>query len=676
MFYYQIVFNRPITFTHSDLAAFTYASDIQIPIGARVIAELGKSSLKGVVVEQTLNLGEVHAMEKKGIVIKKIKKLIDKEAVITQDQIELAKWMANYYIASWGETIFALLPSARREKETTISHITISHFNEKAPELKEEQLHCIQEIEKAYMDDAVSMCYLYGITGSGKTEVFLACIQKMLLAKKQVIYLVPEITLVKQAYPLFCSRFGKEHIAVIHSHMTGSERLTEWNRIKSQKAHIVLGVRSCVFAPVQNLGTIIIDEEHDSSYKSSSTPRYHARQVAMKRCQQHGALLLMGSATPSVEAWAYRDKPSMKFLTLKKRVAGGRLPRIEIVSLEHVNGCISPLLQDAMKSTLKTNGQVLLLVNRRGFSHMFLCAHCGEVVDCPHCSVHLTYHQSKLGDKHFLLCHHCGYRSDIPDMCPSCNYVSLGIKGWGTQRIEQELQKLFPHNRIGRIDSDVAKDKAQSEDILEKFYRNEIQIMVGTQILAKGINIPNLELVGVLFADALLGIPDFRAEERAFSLLTQVAGRAGRFSEKGKVIIQAYGTDKNLFKNIQESNFTSFFEEELNRRREYNLAPYQRVVRLVFRGAKEETVQKVSDMFLESTLQYVKDHQYECSLLGPASCAIEKLANNYRYHMLLTGNTLTMLNQICRDVLSKKMKSVATSKKVYIEIDPDPINMF
>lgn len=686
MYYYQVVFNRPLSWGNTEREALTYASDSEIATGTRVLAELGHSLLNGVVVGVFDDIPRLESMQSQGIKIKHIQKVIDENPIIYEDQLMLAKWMASYYLSSWGECVFTLLPSAKQERATDFSENIISHFESIAPTLTEEQEHCVDNVIEGCNNKDIDMCYVYGITGSGKTEVFLSCIRHILHQQKQVIFLVPEIALVLQCYPLFCARYGSDKVAVLHSGITKSQRYTEWNRIQSGEAKVILGVRSAVFAPVQNLGLIVMDEEHDQSYKSGTTPRYHARQIAMKRCKQHHATLLMGSATPSLEAWAYKDNKRMRFMQLTQRVAGGMLPKIQLVSLQHVQGCVSGVLQKEMQRTLKDNKQVLLLINRRGFAHVFLCSQCGEHFSCPNCSVNLVYHnigslQDNQGNhnvetQQVLKCHHCGYQCKLPDACQKCGYVSLGLRGWGTQRVEQELQSLFPDAIIGRLDADVAKEKHKSAEILGKFYRKEIQILVGTQILAKGINFPDLRLVGILFADGLMGIPDFRAEERAFALMTQVAGRAGRFSTDGIVLIQSYDTNNRIFQSLQERNESQFFAEELQRRKQYNLAPVQRLLRVVFRGIKEENVILLTEKFVAAVKDTMTRYSITCTILGPTPCAIEKIASNYRYHVLLSAHTQAMLNIICSEALKSGVKKQSSSKKVYIEIDPDPLTVF
>lgn len=676
MKYYQVVFNRPFISTHSNLGQLTYAAEQEICLGARIKAELGSSLLEAVVVEILCDLQYVKNLKDRGIKIKLIHSIIDEDALVYPDQIRLAKWMASYYLASWGECLFSILPSAKQERDVEFSEDIISHFEVISPPLNNEQQHCVQEIIEANTNLEIDMCYLYGITGSGKTEVFLTCIKEMLDRGKQCVFMIPEIALVLQCYPLFCSRFGSNNVAVLHSKLTKSQRLKEWNRIRLGSASVVLGVRSAVFAPVKNLGLIVIDEEHDQSYKSDRTPRYHARQIAMKRCKEHNAMLVMGSATPSLEVWAFKNNPRMKFLRLHTRVAGGTLPTIELVSLQHTAGCVSVPLQQQIIETLKNKKQVLLLINRRGFSHIFLCTHCGEIFMCPHCSVNLTFHKGTQEQYNNLQCHYCGYKSSIPDSCPKCNFVSLSVKGWGTQKVEQEIKHLFPDVEVARMDSDIIKDHKISQEILGDFYRRKTQILVGTQMLAKGINFPHLQLVSILFADSLLGLPDYRAEERAFSLITQVAGRAGRFFENGKVIIQAYGIENHIFNYIRNNQGQQFFEKELNHRRQYNLAPFRRVLRIVFRGINDNLVKGIADSFSEIITTNKIYRNSSCTIFGPAPCVIERLANNYRYHVLLTAKSQILLTTLCSEILHAGLKSKATAKKVYIEIDPDPVSIF
>jgi primosomal protein N' (replication factor Y) len=379
------------------------------------------------------------------------------------------------------------------------------------------------------------MFYLYGITGSGKTEVFLRAAEEMLREGKSVIYLVPEISLTHQTADAIGKRFGKA-AATIHSGMSPSARLSEWIRLRNGpggsdglnesggQAAIVVGPRSAVFAPVKNLGLIIIDEEQDGSYKSGNTPRYHARQTAMKRCAAEGAKLLMGSATPSAEAWKLMTEGVIKRLDLTRRLSGGSTPLVSPVSLEKTEGCLSAELREEIRVTARMKRQTILFLNRRGFAYFYHCRSCGYELTCKHCSVSLTWYKSR----NRAMCHYCGYSVTPPSACPQCGSLEAGFSGFGTEMIEEEVRKTFPELRVLRIDADTTEKKGSLKKALDLFRAGEIDILLGTQMVAKGLNFPGVRLVGVVLADTGLHLPDFRAAERTFSLVVQVAGRAGR----------------------------------------------------------------------------------------------------------------------------------------------------
>ncbi len=666
--YYQLVFNKP------QIDSYTYYSEISIPILARVEAYLLSKKYIAIVIEET-DPHKISILLQKDIRIKTIQRVIDNNPLLTIEQLKLAQWMSKYYVTSLGECLFTILPSAQREVVFVPSQSKIGEFANKAPVLTEDQESGVQEILKEYKKEKKRHIYISGITGSGKTEVFLKSAQYMIQQGKQVIYLVPEISLVIQNYLLFCKRFGKDNVAILHSGLTSSQRLKEWNRIACGDAHIILGVRSAIFAPVKKLSLIVIDEEHDTSYKSNSAPRYHARQVAFKRALLHNAIVAMASATPSLESYYHIKNGNFVSYHLSKRVGGGVMPHIQIVPMNHTIGCISPVLKSEMHNTLKKGKQVLLLLNRRGFSNTFLCEHCGSVIHCPHCSVHLVYHKEKNERK--LCCHHCGHKEVIPDFCPSCGYVKLKVKGWGTQRVEEELKKILPQYVIGRLDSDVLVDKKGTEKILESFYKKDIHILIGTQMIAKGMNFPSLQLVGVLFADGMFSLPDFRANERAFSLLTQVSGRSGRFYSDGKVIIQTFMNNNPLLDALVQNKQDDFYDQELDRRKMFSLVPFCRIMRLVFRGKNEDKVSRIASDFMQEVQSFVKESDKDWSshftIVGPTACAISKLAQQYRIHVLLSSQSQKTLVTLVRSVLiEKKFQRKTNSQSVYVEIDPDP----
>ncbi len=670
--YYQLAFNKPLT------PLYTYQHDEILPPLIRVEAPLGPRTYPALLICAS-EKKDTAALFDKGIAIKHIRRIVDKTPLITHEQYKLALWMSEYYLASLGECLFTMLPSARREKHHELSQAAVSHFTETAAALSPAQQDCVRAIvgeKDAAAHAETNTLYLYGPTGSGKTEVFLQAAHKVLQRGKQVLYLVPEISLVNQTYPVMCKRFDPSLIAVLHSALTPSQRLREWKRIMNGEARVILGVRSAVFAPAQKLALIIIDEEHDTAYKSDKTPRYHVRQIAMKRSLITGARLVMGSATPSLESWNYMHSRRCTALHLSRRVSGGQESQVELVSLQNVAGIISPTLQAHMSRTLEAGFQVLLLINRRGFSRLFLCVHCGHALSCPQCSVPLVLH--KKNNTNTLQCHHCGYNAVAPTTCPECGYTSLSIRGWGTQRVETEVQRLFPHHSVARFDSDIASNREEAARVVASFYTGETSILVGTQIMAKGINIPRLQLVGVLCADNVFSLPDFRSSERAMSLLTQVAGRAGRFFKGGKVVIQTYMKEHPLLQAMLEGSQTAFYERELERRKTFALPPFARIVRLVFRGKSEEHVMQCAEVFAQKVQEYKRTNATyrACSVLGPAECALAKIAGNYRAHILLSAAKQSMLIALLRELfVHAGLQAHARAKRVYIEIDPDAQSM-
>ena len=471
--------------------------------------------------------------------IKPIKRVIDKEPLFGKELIEMAEWVSRYYLCTLGEAVFSMIPSGRRDSSAGGFGFEEEVGEKKRNDLSSEQAQAVEEILSASgllrhdsdaprpCSDALRHCerseaihnetspakpslfhYLYGPTGSGKTEVFLSLAEKILELGKGVIYLVPEIGLTGQVVKSVMERFGNT-AAVLHSGLTPSQRLSEWHRIMHKEARVVVGARSAIFAPVPDLGLVIIDEEHDGSYKSGNNPRYHARQVAMHRCTKLGIPLLMGSATPSVEAWYGMQKGSIIRHRLTKRLAGGEMPHISCIDLSYYpnDGCISKPLEEQINKTLDQKHQVILFLNRRGFTHFFRCNHCGYELVCKNCSVPLTYH--KIENR--LRCHYCGWSTYPPESCPQCGSLDIGSSGFGTEYIEAETRAKFPNARVLRLDTDVLKNKDELLTSLEDFRQGKYDILLGTQMVAKGLNFPNLQLVGVILADAGLHMPDFRA---------------------------------------------------------------------------------------------------------------------------------------------------------------------
>ncbi len=594
--------------------------------------------------------------------IKEVRRIIDKEPIFDSAFVELARWVSQFYLCSHGEALSAMLPSGRREVKASGDAFIDDFIESKKLTLSEEQQKAVTGITA---DNAKSyMHYLYGSTGSGKTEVFLQCAEFMLSKGKGVIYLVPEIALTAQVVEAVTSRFGKT-AAVLHSGLTPSQKLSEWRRIISKEARVVVGARSAVFAPVPDLGIIIIDEEHDGSYKSGTTPRYHARQVAMKRCSADKIPLVMGSATPSAEAWALMNDGRITRHVLTRRLAGGAMPEISIIDLskENLNGCISPQLEKEINETYKEKRQAILFLNRRGFTHFFRCKTCGYELYCKNCSVPMTFHK-KEGR---LRCHYCGWTEQPPAVCPECGSVDVGYSGFGTEFIETELAAKFPHLKTIRVDTDSLTQRGELQEKLDIFKKGEADILLGTQMIAKGLNFPGVKLVGIINADTALHMPDFRAAERTFSLIVQVAGRAGRYFPDGKVLVQTWNPARSAIYKACCSDFEGFYKEELETRRLSLFPPFSRLIRLVFRSKDQKDAENAAAFAAQSLQSDISGIE----VLGPAECALSLISSNYRFQVLLRGEYLTPLQKHCNAFL----RSYKVPQGVYVEVDVDPVSL-
>ena len=677
MIYLEIILNLPINqgFTYSYSPPEDEKPELAPAIGKRAEIMFGNKKTEGFIIGISESLPKNLNFDPAKI--KAVRRIIDKEALFGEELIEIATWLSRYYLCTLGEAVFSMIPSGRRE--TSAGGFAFEEEVSAAPKnkLSDEQDLCVREIlnhvnglpRSARNDEGSARKelyhYIYGPTGSGKTEVFLSLAEKILEEGKGVIYLVPEIGLTGQVVKAVTERFGKT-AAVLHSGLTPSQRLKEWNRIMHKEARVVIGARSAVFAPLPDLGLIIIDEEHDASYKSGNNPRYHARQVAMHRCSNLKIPLVMGSATPSVEAWYGMQKGSIIKHLLTKRLAGGQMPHISCINLKNYKneGSISLPLEKQINEVLGRGHQVILFLNRRGFTHYFSCNSCGYELVCKNCSVPLTYHKNE----NRLKCHYCGWSITPPSSCPSCGSIDIGSSGYGTEYIEEETKAKFPNARIIRLDTDILKNKEQLLTGIEDFKNGKYDIMLGTQMVAKGLNFPKLELVGLILADAGLHMPDFRAGERTFSLITQVAGRAGRYFPDGKVLVQTYspGLEPILF--ACQNRIQDFYTFELQQRRLMDFPPFSRLLRLVFRSynRKEayDTAKDAARILSEKSSRGVE-------IIGPAECPIEKINSSWRYQILLKSSSILPLQALARALLTE----YTHSQNVYIEYDVDPVSL-
>ncbi|CBI12982.1 primosomal protein N' [Streptococcus gallolyticus subsp. gallolyticus] len=511
---------------------------------------------------------------------------------------------------------------------------------------------------------------LEGVTGSGKTEVYLHIIDKVLKLGKTAIVLVPEISLTPQMTNRFISRFGKQ-VAIMHSALSDGEKFDEWRKIKSGQAHVVVGARSAIFVPIENIGAIIIDEEHEATYKQESNPRYHARDVALLRAKYHKAILLMGSATPSIESRARASRGVYQFLQLTHRANPmAKIPKVEIVDFRDYVGQqevsnFTPYLLEKIADRLEKNEQVVLMLNRRGYSSFIMCRDCGYVDECPNCDISLTLHM----DTKTMNCHYCGFEKSIPHTCPNCHSRSIRYYGTGTQKAYDELVEVFPQARILRMDVDTTRQKGAHQRILDKFGNHEADILLGTQMIAKGLDFPNVTLVGVLNADTSLNLPDFRSSERTFQLLTQVAGRAGRAEKEGEVLIQTYNPQHYAIQLAQKQDYEAFYAYEMGIRRQLAYPPYYFTVGLTLSHKDEQTVVRKSFELLQLLRQQLSD---KIKILGPTPKPIARTHNLYHYQIIVKYRFEDNLENVLNQILD--LTQLPENKDLRLVIDYEPQN--
>ena len=650
--YAQVVVPVPLK------ADFTYSFDsekMELVPGVRVIVPFGtrRKTIQGYVISVSDKKPEGN------FEIKSVTRVIDKEPLFDRSDYDLALWMEKFYFSSRGEILDTMIPGGK--KDTAFGALDADEAMPRPDVvLSEEQENAVRTV----METDNRMFYLFGVTGSGKTEVFLRCAEQVINQGGQVIYLVPEITLTHQLALQVTKRF-KNNVAILHSGMTDSQRIAQWRKIKRSEVSLVIGARSAVFAPFKNLKMIIIDEEHENSYKSGNAPRYHARQVAQKRILDCNGKLLMGSATPSLEAWQLMKDPSkMVRIDLRHRVGGGSMPKVEIADMTKEEGIFSSLLQEKMLRTLAEGRQVILFLNRRGYSYYFHCRSCGYELKCPHCDVAMTYHKRR----NILQCHYCGHSQKPVSVCPECGSMDVMYSGFGTEQVEHEIQRLFPLYRVARLDTDtVSKDRSAIQKTLDEFRAGNIHILLGTQMVAKGLNFPNVKLVGIIMADSGLLIPDFRAEERTFDLLVQVSGRSGRSDSEGEVIVQTRMKDNPAISFAARGEVERFFDQELSIRKETNFPPFSRMVNIVVHSSNASAARAFADMLAQRLRSGVKKTQ----VYGANECPIEKIRENYRFQILLRSSyPVDMLNCIAKVTSDLKVPS-----NVAFDIDVDPVEL-
>ena len=650
---------------------YSIPDNMQVQVGMRVKVPFGSRSkpIDGYVIDISNDCEIPHSK------IKAIHSLYEPYPLFSAQLLSLAYWMKDKYYTTLANCLNCILPPGLSSKpwEALPPKPSARGLDPLTPSLTLEQEMVVADIVGKLETNIPQTVLIHGVTGSGKTEVYMQTIAKVLEMGKQAIVLVPEIALTPQTVAAFTKRFG-DMAAVTHSRMTAKERLNQWHRARIGEVRLMIGPRSAVFTPFDNLGIIIIDEEHEHSYRSENTPKFDARQVAEERCRLSSSLLVMGSATPSLESYHRAETGQISLLNMSQRV-NGMFPKVNIIDMrkELAAGNASIFgreFQDEMASTLEQKQQVILFLNRRGHSSFMSCRRCGYVMGCDNCRVNLTYHAA---DER-LLCHYCGRATAIPKICPSCESPFMRYFGVGTQKIEEEVTRLFPKATALRMDMDTTKSKNGHAKILNAFKKGEAQILIGTQMIAKGLDFPNVTLVGIVAADLSLFSGDFRAAEHTFQLLTQVSGRAGRAEQLGRVYIQTYNPENYSIAMAKDADYKTFYSQEITIRRTMEYPPFAHVFMIMFTGPDEKALIMALHKLLAIMRYCNKKGLFE--MIGPAPAFVSRLKKQFRWRILVkcskTDNPEEILKQFVLYCLSK-LKENDPLKGMTINITLDPM---
>jgi primosomal protein N' (replication factor Y) len=537
------------------------------------------------------------------------------------------------------------------------------------PALMPEQENAVRQVSEAIDGNLYQGFLLHGVTASGKTEVYLRCIERALSAGKSALVLLPEIAITTQVTNIFKSWFG-DRVAILHSALSAGERCDEWARVDSGEADVVIGARSAVFAPLENLGLVVVDEEHESSYKQDVAPRYHAREAAAKRARDAGAALVLGSATPCVESYFRAQSGEYTLIEMPTRVENRPMPTVHVADLRQEYAEVGPtifsrLLEDGIRDRIAKGQQVILLQNRRAYSTFLLCRDCGFVMRCPNCAVSLKFYS----ESRRLSCHHCDYTRPAPDVCPKCSGLRIGRFGIGTERVAEEAQKRFPEARVIRMDSDTTSRKGAHASLLDQFRRGDADILVGTQMIAKGLDFPNVTLVGVISADTSINLPDYSASERTFQLVSQVSGRSGRGTEMGEVVVQSFDPENYAISCAVNHDYAAFYEEEIENRRAANYPPFASLVNIVARDKDERAAEAVLRELVRA-LDAAGPNSSGVEINGPVPAVLSRLRGEYRWHIVLRSADRTSLLA----VLSAAFHARPDLRRRLV-VDVDPVSM-
>jgi len=660
--YVEIITNLPIdrTFQYSVTGRETYPPEI----GKRVYIPF----------RGTKRVGYIVKIEEKPVCAdpKPIIDVIDEKPIFTHEAISLAEWVKNNYFCSWGEALEAMIPGVLKRGKISMS-TRVKELPEKIvptePHIPNvEQKTVLKDIFDC-MDKAKHEVFLlHGITGSGKTEIYLQVMERVIASGKSGIMLVPEISLTPQTVERFMSRFGNR-VAVFHSNMLESAKFQEWKRIRDGEVNVVVGPRSAVFSPFDNLGVCIVDEEHEPSYKQGDSPRYHARDVAIERARRRGIPVILGSATPALESYYKARNGDWRLVELTQRIEEKKLPKVKLVDMRMEfdtrvgKKVISRVMEEVLKKDIAKKQQALIFLNRRGFSTFVVCQKCGYVLKCSTCDSPMVFHQTK----NELICHYCNRRFPPRKVCPSCHEESLLYKGVGTEKVERDLRKLLPEARIARMDSDTMSKRGAHASVLRDFKAHKLDIIVGTQMIAKGLDFPKVTAVGVISADSNLNLPDFRAGERTFNLITQVAGRAGRGDLGGEVIVQTYTPEHYAIKLAAKHDYKNFYLREIDARRALIFPPFTNLVKITLRSRAEEKVIKIA----EKLAGLLRKEISEENMLGPAPSPMVKLRGYYRWNILIKAKSREKIVK----TLKTTLKGFRKGSDVFMAVDIDPMTL-
>lgn len=656
--------------------ALTYRAPAELPLrrGQLVNVPLGKRMSRGLV------LGEAETADER-FELKSVESLDEEHATLPEAMTNWLEWLAKYYIHPPGPTALLAYPPLKKqtkERKSKKAPVIPEVAPTAPPELTAEQRQVVGDISK---ESGFGVHLVFGVTGSGKTEIYLRLLEKALKEGKSGLVLVPEIALTPQLIQRFAARFG-DQIAALHSQLTDRERTNQWWDMIEGRKKILIGARSALFCPLQNLGVIIVDEEHEPSYKQDEKLKYHGRDAAVMRAKFSDCPVILGSATPSLESWCNAADGKYRLHRLRQRVADRSLPQMEIVDLRAPEEApakdvppdlpfwISPVLYTKMRETMARGDQAALFLNRRGLAHLVLCPSCGKTRECPNCDINLTLHAGS-----HLICHYCDYHENFRLKCSDCKEGELESIGLGTELVEKDLARLFPDRRIARADRDEIQNRAELEELVRDMESGAIDILVGTQMIAKGLDFPKLKLVGLVLADIGFNLPDFRATERSFQLVTQMAGRSGRHVAEGEapglVIIQTFNTEHDSLRFALGHDFEGFAAHEIAIRKALNYPPGGRLVSFRIQaadlGRAQDTARRLSQR--GRSLQTRVEAYRTIEILGPAEAALSRLRNQYRFQVLMKGPRADILNTFARQVIGDE-EWIPSGARVLVDVDP------